>query len=131
MEEQTVFSAPLRLARRLVGMPEGYGLQSGQGGTRRVLAVTQQELALMIGVSRQTTNQILKELEAQGILQVQRGGWKYWICRDYGRCRDRAPGYAPEATFSALILLPQGGQTELCSPESRGACRNAPLSFVV
>ena len=36
------------------------------GGTRRVLAVTQQELALMIGVSRQTTNQILKELEAQG-----------------------------------------------------------------
>jgi len=36
--------------------------------------VTQQELALMIGVSRQTTNQILKELEAQGILRVQRGG---------------------------------------------------------
>ncbi len=55
-------------------MAEGYGVQSGKGGTRRVLAVTQQELALMIGVSRQTTNQILKELEAQGILRVQRGG---------------------------------------------------------
>jgi len=38
-----------------------------------MLAVTQQELALMIGVSRQTTNQILKELEARGILRVQRG----------------------------------------------------------
>ncbi|MDZ4073841.1 MAG: Crp/Fnr family transcriptional regulator [Hylemonella sp.] len=74
MEEQTVLSAPLRLARRLVGMAEGYGVQSGKGGTRRVLAVTQQELALMIGVSRQTTNQILKELEAQGILRVRRGG---------------------------------------------------------
>jgi CRP-like cAMP-binding protein len=74
MEEQTVLSAPLRLARRLVGMAEGYGIQTGRGGTRRVLAVTQQELALMIGVSRQTTNQILKELEAQGILRVQRGG---------------------------------------------------------
>lgn len=74
MEEQTVLSAPLRLARRLVGMAEGYGVQTGRGGTRRVLAVTQQELALMIGVSRQTTNQILKELEAQGIVAVQRGG---------------------------------------------------------
>jgi DNA-binding FadR family transcriptional regulator len=38
------------------------------------LAVTQQELALMIGVSRQTTNEILKGLEAQGVLRVQRGG---------------------------------------------------------
>lgn len=74
MEEQTVLSAPLRLARRLVGMAEGYGVQTGRGGTRRVLAVTQQELALMIGVSRQTTNEILKKLEAQGILRVQRGG---------------------------------------------------------
>ncbi len=59
---------------RLVGMAEGYGGQNGKGGTRRVLAVTQQELALMIGASRQTTNEILKELEAQGILRVQRGG---------------------------------------------------------
>jgi len=74
MEEQTVLSAPLRLARRLVGMAEGYGVQSPGGGTRRVLAVTQQELALMIGVSRQTTNQILKEMELRGILRVQRGG---------------------------------------------------------
>jgi CRP/FNR family cyclic AMP-dependent transcriptional regulator len=74
MEEQTVLSAPLRLARRLVAMAEGYGAQGGKSGTRRVLAVTQQELALMIGVSRQTTNEILKGLEAQGVLRVQRGG---------------------------------------------------------
>lgn len=74
MEEQTVLSAPLRLARRLVVMAEGYGVQGGQGGTRRVLAVTQQELALMIGISRQTTNEILKEMEARGILRVRRGG---------------------------------------------------------
>jgi CRP/FNR family transcriptional regulator, cyclic AMP receptor protein len=31
-------------------------------------------LALMVGVSRQTTNQILKQLEAQGALRIQRGG---------------------------------------------------------
>lgn len=73
MEEQTVLSAPLRLARRLVVMAEGYGVQGGKSGTRRVLAVTQQELSLMIGISRQTTNEILKGMEAQGILRVQRG----------------------------------------------------------
>jgi CRP/FNR family transcriptional regulator, cyclic AMP receptor protein len=74
MEDQTVLSAPLRLARRLVAMAEGYGVQAGKSGTRRVLAVTQQELALMIGISRQTTNEILKGMEARGILRVQRGG---------------------------------------------------------
>ena len=74
MEDQTVLSAPLRLARRLVAMAEGYGVQSGKSATRRVLAVTQQELALMIGVSRQTTNEILKGMEARGILRVRRGG---------------------------------------------------------
>lgn len=74
MEEQTVLSAPLRLARRLVVMAEGYGVQGAKAGTRRVLAVTQQELALMIGISRQTTNEILKRMEEQGILRVQRGG---------------------------------------------------------
>jgi len=73
MEEQVVLSAPLRLARRLVVMAEGYGVQGGKGGTRRVLAVTQQELALMIGISRQTTNEILKGMEVRGILRVQRG----------------------------------------------------------
>ena len=49
-------------------------MRGGKAGTRRVLAVTQQELALMIGISRQTTNEILKGMEARGILRVQRGG---------------------------------------------------------
>ena len=73
MEEQTVLSAPLRLARRLVGMAQGYGQRTENGGTRRVLAITQEELALMIGVSRQTTNQILNALKAQHIVRIQRG----------------------------------------------------------
>ncbi|PQA79442.1 Crp/Fnr family transcriptional regulator [Rhodoferax sp. TS-BS-61-7] len=73
MEEQTVLSAPLRLARRLVGMAQGYGQRADDGSTRRVLAITQEELALMIGVSRQTTNQILNALKAQHIVRIQRG----------------------------------------------------------
>ncbi|WP_153565769.1 helix-turn-helix domain-containing protein, partial [Pseudomonas aeruginosa] len=34
----------------------------------------QEQLALMLSLSRQTTNQILKDLEAQGILQLSYGG---------------------------------------------------------
>jgi CRP/FNR family transcriptional regulator, cyclic AMP receptor protein len=55
-------------------MAEGYRVQAGKSGTRRVLAVTRQELALMIGTSRQTTNEILKGMEARGVMRVQRGG---------------------------------------------------------
>jgi len=73
VEEQTVLSAPLRLARRLVGMAQGYGQRTEDGSTRRVLAITQEELALMIGVSRQTTNQILNALKGQRIVRIQRG----------------------------------------------------------
>ena len=38
-----------------------------------MLAITQEELALMIGVSRQTTNQILNALKERRILRIQRG----------------------------------------------------------
>ena len=68
-----MLSAPLRLARRLVGMAQGYGQRTGDGSTHRVLAVTQEELALMIGISRQTTNQILNELKSRRVLRLQRG----------------------------------------------------------
>ena len=73
MEQQTLLNAPLRLARRLVDMAQGYGQRTDDGSTRRVLAVTQEELALMIGVSRQTTNQILNGLKDRHILRIQRG----------------------------------------------------------
>lgn len=62
--------ASLRLARRLAVMAEGYGVQAV---TRHLLAVTQQELVLMIGISRPTTNEILKGMEVRRILRVQRG----------------------------------------------------------
>jgi CRP/FNR family transcriptional regulator, cyclic AMP receptor protein len=74
MEEQAVLPAPQRLARRLLGMAQGYGQRAADGRTQRVLVLTQEELALMVGVSRQTTNQILNQLQAQGALRIQRGG---------------------------------------------------------
>jgi len=37
------------------------------------VAITQEQLALMIGISRQTTNQILNDLKARDLIRVQRG----------------------------------------------------------
>ena len=73
LEEQAVLSAPVRLARRLVQMAQGYGQVQTQGSTRRTLALTQEQLSLMLGISRQTTNGILNDLKDRRILAVQRG----------------------------------------------------------
>jgi CRP-like cAMP-binding protein len=40
---------------------------------RRVLQLPQEQLASMLSLSRQTTNQLLKELEGQGIVSLRYG----------------------------------------------------------
>ncbi len=40
---------------------------------RRVIALSQEQLSQMLSISRQTTNQILKDLEARQLVRVQRG----------------------------------------------------------
>lgn len=73
MEEQTLLPAPLRLARRLSLMAQGYGQSNTTQGFKRALAVTQEQLSLMLGISRQTCNQILNDLKVRGVVDVQRG----------------------------------------------------------
>ncbi len=73
IEELALLPAPQRVARRLVLMAEGYGQGHGGGGTRRALALSQQDLALMLALSRQTTNRILQQLQALGLVRVHRG----------------------------------------------------------
>jgi CRP-like cAMP-binding protein len=70
LEEMSLLPAPQRLARRLLMIAEGYG---GLGGRRRVIQLAQEQLAMMLALSRQTTNQILKDLEAQGALRLTYG----------------------------------------------------------
>lgn len=69
LEEMSLLPAAPRLARRLLMMAEGYG----ETGARRVLHLAQEQLALMLGLSRQTTNQILKDLETRGALRLTYG----------------------------------------------------------
>lgn len=73
MEEQAVLPATVRVMRRLVQMAHGYGQGRGEGRSHRTLAITQEQLALMIGVSRQTTNQILNDLKGRDLIRVRRG----------------------------------------------------------
>lgn len=70
LEAMALMPAPQRLRQRLAMIADGYG--EGRAGT--LLRIPQEELAQMVALSRQTTNQILKELEAQGTLRLHRGG---------------------------------------------------------
>jgi CRP-like cAMP-binding protein len=68
LEEAALLPAPIRVARRLVYMAEGYG--EWQDRSRRVLPLPQDQLASMLSLSRQTINQVLRQLEGQGLVKL-------------------------------------------------------------
>ena len=68
IEEAALLPAAQRIARRLLLMAGGYG---EPGVLRRVLKVPQEDLAMMLALSRQTINQVLKQFEAQGAVQLR------------------------------------------------------------
>ena len=68
MEDLALLSADLRLTRRLVMLAHA----SGKEGNC-VLPISQSQLGMMLGLSRQTTNQILQSLQDQGVLQIAYG----------------------------------------------------------
>lgn len=71
LEETALLPAPVRVARRLLLMADGYG--DLRLGSRRVLHVPQEQLAQLLALSRQTVNQVLKDLQARGILKLAYG----------------------------------------------------------
>lgn len=71
MEAAALLPLAPRLARRLALMAEGYGEFSDR--SRRVVKVRQEVLAAMVSASRQTVNQVLKELESRGLVKVAYG----------------------------------------------------------
>ena len=71
LEETALLPAPVRVARRLLLMADGYG--DLRLGSRRVLRVPQEQLAQLLALSRQTVNQVLKDFQARGILKLAYG----------------------------------------------------------
>ncbi len=70
LEQLSLLPAPARLAHRLLMIAAGYGEIDPP---RRVLQLPQEQLASLLSLSRQTTNQLLKELQGQGILNLKYG----------------------------------------------------------
>lgn len=71
MEDMALLPLLPRVARRLALMADAHGELSDR--SRRVLRAPQELLAAMVSASRQTTNQVLKELEARGLVRVSYG----------------------------------------------------------
>lgn len=71
LEEQALLPAAQRLARRLLMLAASYGEAQA---SQRELHLPQEQLAAMLGLSRQTTNHLLKELEARGVLRLSYAG---------------------------------------------------------
>lgn len=70
VEELTLLPPARRLAGRLLLMAGGYGAWTDR--SKRVLDVSQEQLGLMLALSRQTVNQSLRELEVRGCIKRDR-----------------------------------------------------------
>jgi len=69
-------------------------------GVGQLLRITQQELAYLIGLSRQRVNEALRTLEAQGMIQVEYGGLRVLDLPAL-----RASVTAPSSSSSSAIFL--------------------------
>ncbi len=70
LADTLVLDVETRLVRRLLALSQRHGTPVGDG-VRIELALTQTELAAMIGVSRETVNRTVAALVARGRLQVR------------------------------------------------------------
>jgi CRP-like cAMP-binding protein len=71
LEDSAARPLGVRLARRLLVMAYSHGEWHDQ--SRRIVEVRQEQLATMLGTSRQTLNAVLKDYAAQGLLRVSYG----------------------------------------------------------
>jgi CRP-like cAMP-binding protein len=85
LEDIAVEPPRVRLARCLINLLEGYG-QRKAASTYRV-RVSQERLGMMLSLSRQTVNELLRQMEQESIIQCERGGVRIV---DPGRLRKAA-----------------------------------------
>ncbi|QXH52549.1 Crp/Fnr family transcriptional regulator [Pseudomonas fakonensis] len=70
LEQQSLLAAAPRVAHRLLQIADGYGERDV---AQWRLQLSQEQLALMLSLSRQTINQILKNLEQAGVVRLGYG----------------------------------------------------------
>ena len=87
LEDMALEPPRVRLARCLINLLEGYG--QGKAAPSSHLRVSQERLGMMLSLSRQTVNELLRHLEQDKIVRCLRGGVRIL---DLGRLRDEARG---------------------------------------
>ena len=86
IEEASLVPPLGRVARRLVLLARGFGAFDDR--SHRIVDLSQDRLALMLSMSRQTVNQLLGELAAGGSIRLTRGGVKIVDLDALERCAD-------------------------------------------
>jgi len=76
VEDLNTLPLRARLAKQLLHLVRSYGIPSLSDGseTRIGLQLAQEELAQLLGASRQRVNQELKSMERDGIIRIEPGG---------------------------------------------------------
>jgi CRP/FNR family transcriptional regulator, cyclic AMP receptor protein len=69
VEDAVFLDVPGRLAKKLLQLAEAYG-RPGMGGTMITLRLTQQELATMVGATRESVNKHLRAYRSRGIIDI-------------------------------------------------------------
>jgi CRP-like cAMP-binding protein len=65
-QDLVFFDAPTRLARKLLDLAEEHGSPGEDGGVRIDTKVTQEEIAQMVGVSRESANRLIASFAGRG-----------------------------------------------------------------
>ena len=71
--EDTLFlDIPHRLAKRLLILADGYGIET-ENGLRLGIRLSQEDLGHMLGVTRESINKGLRALQEQGVIRYDQG----------------------------------------------------------
>jgi CRP/FNR family transcriptional regulator, cyclic AMP receptor protein len=89
LEDMALEPPRVRLARCLIHLLEGYGARKAAPSCH--VRVSQERLGMMLSLSRQTVNELLRHLEQEAIIQCQRGGVRVL---DVERLREAGQGAA-------------------------------------
>jgi len=87
LEDLALESPKVRLARCLINLFDGYGQRKTAPSCS--VRISQERLGMMLSLSRQTVNELLRQFEQESIIHCQRGGVRIL---DSGRLKDAARG---------------------------------------
>jgi CRP/FNR family transcriptional regulator, cyclic AMP receptor protein len=89
LEDMALEPPRVRLARCLINLFGGYGRRKAVPTYR--VRVSQEQLGMMLALSRQTVNELLRQMEQESIIQCERGGVRIL---NPGRLREAAQASA-------------------------------------